>query len=115
MIRVAWVAGCVQITADMYQERANRILRMAALEYTSHVESLVMAPYLGEVVDGIMAKYMPSIFAWFFYKFDQVRRMGRPVCCQPVKYCACLCCLYCLWPGAAGHGVQPLLPATEGL
>ena len=68
----------VQIDRDMRQERQNRLTRMRALEFFSHRESLVTIPTLGEIVDGVIAQYMPAMFAWFFYKFDQVRcRLAR--------------------------------------
>lgn len=68
----------------MRKERDNRCIRMTALEYLSHKESLVRGPYIGEVVDGVVGNHMSPIFAWTFYKFDQVLRVK---CVALVLFC----------------------------
>ena len=63
---------CAQAEASMSRERANKHIRITALQYFSHREPAVMGPAVGEVVDGVVASFLPVAFALFFYKFDQV-------------------------------------------
>lgn len=56
----------------MWDERRKRRQRVLALNYFGYVEPPVMAPFAGEVVDGVVGSLLPVLFAWFFYKLDQV-------------------------------------------
>jgi hypothetical protein len=53
------------IAKDVEEERVHRLLRMRALADIHHSETLRVAPaVVGEVVDAVTTRALPSMFAW---------------------------------------------------